>query len=143
MKVFIAYETKYGNGKKCAEHLERTISQIGHDVNISSIREIKPTSIPQADLYIFSSPTHVGNPPGKMKKFLKKMNISGKESKYALLATDLDPKTKTLQKMEELLSQKGMTKVSEGLKIKVTGMKGPLEDGYQQKLEEFVATIIE
>jgi len=44
--------------------------------------------------------------------------------------------------MEELLQPKGMTKVSNGIKIKVTGMKGPLEEGYQKKLEDFATEII-
>jgi hypothetical protein len=78
-----------------------------------------------------------------MKKFLKKAQIEGKESKYALMATYMDPKTKTLEKMEALLSPKGMTKASDGLKIKVTGMKGPLEEGYEQKLDEFATSILE
>lgn len=142
MKVSIAYESKYGNGKKCVEHLGAFMSKKGHDVEISSVREIKPKSLPGADLYIFSSPTHVGGPPGKMKKFLKKLEIKQEGAKYALITTCMDDNTKTLLKMEELLQTTGMTKVSNGIKIKVTGMKGPLEEGYQKKLEDFATEII-
>jgi flavodoxin len=141
MKIYIAYESKYGNGKKCVEHLQAFMSKKGHDVGISSVREIKPKSLPGADLYIFSSPTHIGGPPGKMKKFLKKLEIKQEGAKYALLTTCLDPKTKTLQIMEELLQPTRMTKISDGIKIKVTGMKGPLEEGYQKKLEDFATEI--
>ena len=142
MKVCIAYESKFGNGKKCAHYLSGAITKMGHETEVFSIREVKPNSLPKADLYVFSSPTHVGSPPGKMKKFLKKAEIEGKECKYALIATCLDYNTKVLEKMEDLLSPKGITKVSDGLKIKVTGMKGPLEGGFEQKLDEFATNIL-
>ena len=44
--------------------------------------------------------------------------------------------------MEKLLQPTGMTKITDGLKIKVTGMKGPLEDSYEEKLEEFANDIL-
>ena len=142
MKVCIAYESKYGNGKKCVEHLQSIISKKGHDVETPSIREIKPSSLLQADLYIFSTPTHIGGPPGKMKKFLKKLEITEEGTKYALMTTCLDYKTKALQIMDGLLQHSGMTKVSDGIKIKVTGMKGPLETGYEEKLDAFAKEIL-
>lgn len=117
------------------------IDEKGHDVVISSIHEIKPKSVPQVDFYIFSSPTHIGSPPRRMKKFLKKLEIKREGTKYSLMTTYMDPKTKIIQKMDEILQMKGMTKVSDGLKIKVTGMKGPLEEDYKQKLEEFATEI--
>ena len=105
MKICIAYESKYGNGKKCVEHLQGVISKKGHDVETCSVRETKPGSLPQADVYVFSSPTHVGSPPRKMKKFLKNLEIKQERAKYALIATYMDPKTKTIQKMEEILQE--------------------------------------
>lgn len=143
MKICIAYESKYGNGKKCVEHLQGVITKKGHDVEICSVREIKPKSLPQADFYIFSTPTHIGGPPRKMKKFLKNLEIKQEGVKYALMTTYLDPKTKALQIMEKLLQCKEMTKVSDGLKIKVTGMKGPLESDYEKKLDTFAQDILE
>jgi len=142
MKVCIVYESKYGNGKKLVEHMQTTLSNKGHDVKTYSVRETKPDSLPNADIYIFSSPTHVGGPPGKMKKFLKKLEINQEGAKYTLMTTYMDPKSKTLQKMEELLQPKGMTKVTDGFSIKVKGMKGPLEEGYEEKLEEFTKKIL-
>lgn len=142
MKVCIAYESKFGNGKKCAEHLKNVVEKKGHEAEISSVRDMKPESLPSADLYVFSSPTHVGGPPGKIKKFLKKMKVHQEGAKYALMTTHMDPNAKTLQKMEDLIKNKGMTKVTSGLQIKVTGMKGPLEEGYEQKIEAFAENIL-
>lgn len=57
------------------------------------------------------------------------------------MITYLDSKTKALKIMEDFLQPKKMTKVAEGVKIKVTGMKGPLESSYQEKLDSFVEEI--
>jgi flavorubredoxin len=141
MKVQIFYESKFGNGKKCVEYLGNVISGKGHDVVTNSIREVKPNSIPRSDLYIFSSPTRMGNVHGKVKKFLKKMDIPEEGKKYALIATYADPETKTLTTMEELVKKKGLTKATDGIKIKVNGMKGPLEDSYEEKLDEFASSM--
>jgi flavodoxin len=139
MKICIVYESKYGNGKKCVEYLQSIIKAKGHDVKTFSIRNIKPNLLPEADSYIFSSPTHIGSIPWKMKRFLKK--IKPKEGvKYALMATCINPDTKAIQKMEEILSKKGMIKISE-TKIKVKGMKGPLEENYKEKLDAFAEEI--
>lgn len=141
MKVYIAYESKYGNGKKCVEYLKEAITTKGHSVETSSIHEIKSKSLPNADLYIFSSPTHIGRPPRKMKKFLNNLEIPQEEAKYTTIVTHMDPKAKTLQIIDDLLQPKGMTKVSDGVRIRVTGLKGPLEDGYEKKLDAFVNEI--
>lgn len=137
MNVYIAYQSKYGNGKKCIEHLKTIIIKKGHNAEAASIMEIEPSSLPKADFYIFSAPTHVGGPPRKMKKFLKKINIR-QDSKYALITTCLDTKTRTLEIMEDILKHKNISRFSEGVKIKVDGMKGPLEVNYKDKINAFV-----
>ena len=142
MKICIAYESKFGNGKGCMEYLQSVMSKKGHDVEMFSVREREPTSLPPADLYIFSSPTQIGSPAGKMKKFLKKLEISQEGAKYALVATHLNPKANTLEKMEKLLQPKEIIKVTDGLMIKVTGLKGPLESGYKEKLDTFAEDIL-
>ena len=42
--------------------------------------------------------------------------------------------------MNEMLQGKGLVKVAEG-KILVTGLKGPLEEGWQKKVEAFASRI--
>ena len=142
MKVCIAYESKYGNGKKCVEHLKDTIDKKGHAVDLFSVREVKPNELLKADIYVFSAPTQIGSPARKMKKFLKKINVTQEGAKYALITTHSSDKTEVLEKMEKLLQPTGMTKITDGLKIKVTGMQGPLEEGYEEKLEAFANDIL-
>jgi flavorubredoxin len=138
MKVCITYESKYGNGKKCMEFLRDELSKDGHDVDILSIRETDPSSLPASELYIFSAPTQVGNVAGKMKKFLKKVVIPQKNAHYALITTCMNPpKTKSIGTMESLLEPKGISKAADGLMIKVDGMKGPCESGHHDQLTIF------
>jgi len=78
-------------------------------------------------------------------------------SKYALLTTELAPQPnkkigqmpseeelakwqRLIPIMNERLQAKGLTKIAEG-KILVTRLKGPLEDGWQKKVEAFAAQI--
>jgi flavorubredoxin len=138
MKICISYESKYGNGKKCMEYLRDVLSKDGHEVDLFSVREVDPSSLPAAEIYIFSAPTQVGNVAGKMKKFLKKVVIPQENAKYALITTCMNPpKTKSFTTMESLLEPKGISKAVDGLMIKVTGMKGPCETGYQDQLKTF------
>ena len=42
--------------------------------------------------------------------------------------------------MNQILQEKGLVKIAEG-KILVTGLKGPLEEGWQKKVEDFSSQI--
>ena len=44
--------------------------------------------------------------------------------------------------MNDILLGKGLVKVTEG-KIFVRGIKGPLEEGWRSKVEEFVASTLQ
>ncbi len=142
MKACIIYESKYGNGKQCVDYLAKQIHAKDHEVKTVSIRDSKPSSLPESDVYIFSSPTNFGGPPRKVKKFLKNIKLDSTDVKYALMATSMPPdQPKTLEKMEEILQNKGFTKITDGLNIRVKEIKGPLEDNYEKKLESFAKEI--
>ena len=135
MKVDIVYESKHGNGKKCVDYLAELLRDRGEEVEIVSIRDVDPKSLPMADLYVFSAPTHVGKPARKMRKFLRGLDTD--PLRYALMTTHAREETRALQLMEDILSAKGGERVTEGLKIKVYAIRGPLEDDYQRRIEEF------
>jgi hypothetical protein len=112
--------------------------------------------MPPADLYLFSSPGRMGKPIWGMRRFLKKAKLPP-GTKYAILTTEAapTPDKKTGQMpteeeqarwhriipiMNEILQKKDLVKVTEG-KILVTGLKGPLEEDWQKKVEAFVSQI--
>ena len=156
MKIEYFHASKYGNGAKVAEEFKRQMAAKGVIVNVRHIRDAKPKEIQPADLYLFSSPGRMGKPTWGMRRFLKKAKFpSG--TKYAILTTEAasQPDKKTGQMpteeeqdrwhriipiMNEILQEKGLVKVADG-KILVTGLKGPLEEGWQKKVEAFASQI--
>ncbi len=100
------------------------------DVNVHHIREAKPKEMPPADLYLFSSPGRMGKPIGRMRRFLKKVDLPA-GTKYALLTTEGAPRPdkktgrmpteeeqakwqRVIPVMNEILQGKGLVKVAEG-----------------------------
>ena len=143
MKVCILYDSKYGNGKTCMEFLGSFIKDSDHEVEIYSVKEIEPSSIPEADVFIFSAPTHFGNVSGKMKEFIKK--IDNKEGKrYSVITTCLEHgKSDTTDTMEKILEEKGMKKAAKSVKIKVKGMKGPVDNNSEKQLKNLANELME
>ncbi len=157
MRIEYFHASKYGNGARVAEEFKTQMAAKGVTVNTHHIREVKPKEMAPADLYVFSSPGRMGKPIWGMRRFLKKIRLSP-GTKYALLVTEgapqPDPKTgrvpteeemarwqRVIPIMTEMLQRKGLVKVAEG-KVQVTGIKGPLEEGWQKKVERFASEIL-
>ena len=98
-------------------------------------------TVPDADLYIFSSPTRKFSLPGNVKDFVTAFVPPRSGTQYALMTTYMDPRTIGLKKMQALLDSKGMLKVADDCRIKSLGLKGPLENGYGEKLIAFAERI--
>jgi hypothetical protein len=139
-----------------AEEFDKQLAAKGVTVNVHHIREARPDRLPTADLYLFSSPGRMGKPIGGMRRFLKKLRLPA-GTKYAILTTEMAPqpdkktgRTPTEEElakwqrvrpiMNEILQGAGLVKVAED-KVLVTGLKGPLEEGWQKKVEAFAAQI--
>jgi menaquinone-dependent protoporphyrinogen IX oxidase len=152
MKIEYVHASKYGNGAKVAAEFKQRMALKGVVVDVHHIREVRPTELSPADLYLFSSPGRFGKPIGRMRRFLKKVKLPV-GTRYAVLTTEAAPKPdkKTgrlptedeLAKhqhvrpiMNEILQGKGLVRVAED-KVFVTRLKGPLEEGWQQKVQAF------
>ena len=156
MRIEYYHASKYGNGAMVAQEFERQMVARGITVNVHHVRGANPKEMPTADLYLFSSPGRFGKPIGDMRRFLKDARLpSG--TKCAILTTGLAPRPdkktgrmpteeelgrceRMIPLMSQMLSEKGLVKVAE-CRIFVTGLKGPLEEGWQQKVEAFSSRI--
>jgi hypothetical protein len=153
------HASKYGNGAMVADEFKKQMADQGVMVNVHHIREASPKELPAADLYVFSSPGRFGKPIGDMRRALKKLKLPP-GTKYAIMTTEAEPqpdkKTGLLPTEEELakrqrvrpimneiLQGKGLVKVAED-KVVVSGdgWKGPLEQGWREKVEAFVTQIL-
>lgn len=158
--IEVYHASKYGNGARVSEELQRLMTARGNEVNLHHIDDARPKELPPADLYVFGSPTRLGKPIGSMRRFLKKVTLPP-GTKYAVFAThgapvpdkktgkippqeELERWMKTIPMMDERLQEKGMVKVGEMKFFVVTtnGIKGNLEEGWQNKVETFVGQIL-
>jgi flavodoxin len=156
MKIEYFHASKYGNGAMVAEEFRKDMATRGVEVDVHHIREVDPKELSPADLYLFSSPGRMGKPIKDMRRFLKDVRLSA-GTRYAILTTEMGPQPdektgrmpteeeicrfqKVRPIMNELLQGKGLVEVAED-KVYVTDIKGPLEDGWQQKVDAFAARI--
>ncbi len=156
MRIGYYHASRFGNGVQVAEEFKKDMAAKGVTVDVHHIDEVRPRELPPADLYVFSSPGRMGKPIGSMRRFLKKAELAP-GAKYAILTTELAPqpnkktgKMPTEEEvakwqrvrpiMNELLQEKGLVKVAEDT-VLVSGMRGPLEEGWQKKVEAFVSLI--
>jgi len=143
------HASKYGNGATVAAEFAADMAAKGATVHVHHVKDARPDRIPAADLYAFSSPTHMGRPRGAMRRFLKKA-VLPTGARYALVATAMAPQPdaktgivpaltdverwrRTIPVMEELLLAKGLVKVADTT-VQVVASEGPLEDGWQSKV---------
>ena len=156
MKIEYLHASKFGNGAIVAAAFKEQMAARGVVGDVHHIREARPAEPPAADLYVLSSPGRFGRPIGGMRRFLRKVKLPA-GTRDAILTTEAAPKPdkktgrlpteEELAKyqrvrpiMNEILQGKGLVKVAED-KIHVTGLNGPLEDGWQMKVDAFAAAL--
>jgi menaquinone-dependent protoporphyrinogen IX oxidase len=152
MKIEYVHASKFGNGATVAEELRTRMVSRGVEVLVHHVGEMDPKSLPPADLYLLSSPGRMGKPIRSMRRFLRDLRLPP-GTRYALLTTEMAPqpdkKTGRMPTeeeicrfqrvrpiMNEILQGKGLVAVAEE-KVHVTGLKGPLEEGWRQKVDAF------
>jgi menaquinone-dependent protoporphyrinogen IX oxidase len=157
MNIAYYHASKFGNGAMVAEEFKKIMAARGITVSVQHIRDADPKDLPQADLYVFSSPGRMGKPKGSVRRFLSKASLEP-GTRYAILTTqgapkpdkktdtmptqeELDRWERVIPIMNELLEAKGLKKVAEGA-VWVTGLKGPLEEGWQHKVAAFADQVM-
>ena len=157
MHIEYFHASKFGNGVMVAEEFKRQLAGQGVTVSIHHIKDVAARHLPVADLYVFSSPGRFGKPIRGMRRFLARVELP-RGTRYAILTTEAAaqpdrqtgrvPSDEEMAKwrrvipiMNEILQRKGLTRVGEG-KVMVTGVKGPLEEGWQHKVEVFAARVL-
>jgi hypothetical protein len=158
VNIEYVHASKFGNGATVAEEFRTQMAARGVEVAVHHVSEARPTELAPADLYLFSSPGRMGKPIRSMRRFLNALRLPF-GSRYALLTTEIAPRPdkKTGQMpteeeasryqrvrpmMHEILRSKDLLELAEGT-VFVTGLKGPLEQGWQQKVSAFAARVAE
>jgi hypothetical protein len=156
MHIEYIHASKFGNGVMVAEQFQKRMADRGVDVAVHHVRDVAPKEMPPAELYLFSSPGRMGRPIGSMRRFLKKLGLP-EGTRYAILTTEAAPKPdkktgrvpsddeldrwqRVRPIMNQILQGKGLVNVAED-RVLVTGLKGPLEEGWQKQVDGFADRI--
>ena len=127
--------------QRLVDNLAVKLKHKAEDVRIFKTDETDPTSMPDADLYVFSAPTEAFNIQKNMRSFMK--NLHGmEEKKYATINTHSMNKN-WLKKMDKLLSKKNMVKVAAiDFQVGKNAQTGNgLPENWEAKIDEFAAKL--
>jgi len=142
VKVFVVYDTKYGNTKLVAETIVEGMGEVeGIETDISDVEKIDLKKIADYDAILIGSPTHFGGPARGINKFIDKLGKLDLKAKWvAVFDTYIkEDFEKSVKKMEKRISEKvpRLKLITSGLSIRVDDMKGPITDGELPKCRDF------
>ena len=137
MHICILSHSTFGNLEQCAARLDQALRAEGAEVTRRSIADVKAKAPPEADLYVFACPTRMGGPTWKMTRFVKRIRIEREHLKFAVLTTCGQSGAPTIEKLADLGVEAGLAHLPTNLEVKVHGIRGPLEEGWQTKVDAF------
>ena len=142
-KVFIVYDSKYGNTKLAAENILEGIREVeGIETAIGYVKEIDIGQVADYDAILLGAPNHMGRPSRTMKKFVDRLaELDLKAKNVAVFGTysgrvRFDRAVKKLEKMVEK-KLPNLSLISPGLSIRVNGIPGPIVEGELPKCVGF------
>ncbi len=142
VRVFVVYDTKYGNTKLVAEKIVEGIKEAdGIETSIGDVEETGPEKAVGFDVILVGSPNHFGGPVGGINRFIDKLGKLDLETKWVAVFDTYEGEDfeKAVKKMEKRIGEKApaLKLITSGLSIKVDGTKGPITDGELPKCKEF------
>jgi flavorubredoxin len=143
-KIFIAYDTKYGNTKLVAEKILEGIKEVEElETAIGYVKEIDIEKMAEYDALILGAPNHMGRPSQTMKKFVNKLTELNLKAKYiAIFGTysgNERPVDRAVRKLEQMVQKSvpNSNLIVPSISIRVHGIPGPVVDGELPKCVEF------
>ena len=141
-RVFIVYDTKYGNTKLVAEKIAEGIRELkGIETEVSDVKEVDFKKLADADAILIGAPNHMGSPSRAIMKFidgLGKLELKAKQAAVfdTYMGRDFE---KAAKKMENKLREKvpSLKLMTPGLSIRVDDAQGPITEGELPKAIEF------
>jgi len=143
MKGMVVYDTKYGNTKKVAETIADTLKQSGVDVDLFFVKDVKRFDAKDYQFLVLGSPTRFGTMSMTMKFFIGKLRDEDWGNKpFAAFDTE-NPENleksewSAAEKIAERLKEKRMNQLLPVLKALVFEMKGPLNEGEIERIQDY------
>jgi flavorubredoxin len=149
-KVFIIYDSKYGNSKQAAENILAGITAVeGIETAIGYVKEVNPTELGAYDAIVLGAPNHMGRPSRAMKRFVDSLKVVGLKAKHGAVFGTYAGKERSadraMKKLEKMVAQKlpNLKLISPRLSVRVNGITGPIVEGELPKCVEFGKKIAE
>ena len=143
-KVFVAYDTKYGNTKLVAESILKGINEVeGIDAAIGYVKEANVKKVADYDVIVLGGPNHMGRPSRTIKKFvdtLSELNLRPKYvAVYGTYAGRIRAVDRAVKKLEKIVEKKlpYVNLISPSLSVRVNGVTGPIVEGELPKCVDF------
>jgi NAD(P)H dehydrogenase (quinone) len=144
IKVFVIYDSKYGNTKLAAESILQGIREVERiEIDIGYVKEIDIIKIADYDAIVFGAPNHMGRPSQTMKKFINRIAEHALKAKNAAVFGTYsgrirDP-DRAVKKLEKMIEKKlpNLHIILPGLSIRVNGIPGPIVEGELPKCVDF------
>ena len=143
-KVFVAYDSKYGNTKLAAENVLAGIKESGeNEVGIGYVKEVDFGSLICYDAIVLGAPNHMGRPSRTMKNFVDRLaSFDLKAKQVAVFGTysgKIRVEDRAVKKMEKVIQEKmrGITLIKPTLSVRVRGVSGPVVEGELAKCVDF------
>ena len=109
VKVFVVYDTKYGNTKLVAEKIIEGMREIeGIETTISDVKKLDLKIVAGYDAILIGGPVHFGGPTRTINRFIDKLGNLKLEAKWvAVFDTYLkEDYEKAVKKMETRINEK-------------------------------------
>jgi len=144
VKVFVVYDTKYGNTKLAGENIVEGIREVeGIETSIGYVKEIDIGKVANYDAIVLGAPNHMGRPSRTMKKFVDRLAELDLEAKNVAVFGTYSGRVRTVdravKKLEKMAEKKlpNLKLISPSLSIRVNGIPGPLVEGELPKCKDF------
>ena len=110
VKVFVAYDSKYGNTKLAAENVSCGIKESGEvETGIGYVKDVDAASVAGYDVIVLGAPNHMGRPSGTMKKFVEELpgqNMKAKQvAIFGTYSGRVRPVDRAVKKMEIIIQE--------------------------------------
>ena len=144
MKVFVAYDSKYGNTKLAAESILKGIKDVeGFEATIGYVKEVDAEEVADYDVLVLGGPNHMGRPSRTIKNFVDKLTELDLKAEYVAVFGTYAGRIRTLdravKKMEKIVEKKlpNVKLILPSLSVRVNGVTGPVVDGELPKCVDF------
>jgi len=145
MRIFVVYDSVYGNTEKIAKAISASLAG---EVRVVAMSEADPTVLSASDLLIVGSPTHGGRPTPATQGFLDGIpELAAKGMKAAAFDTRLPGRFAAIfgyaaDRIAESLKGKGCEIGLPPEAFYVKGKKGPLREGELERASGWAKRIV-